>query len=420
MEPQPTRAGRRAGVVRRRRLAAFAVAGAAFAAGATVGATTSDGPSGARPQQPSRAAAGQAGAAAAARSREPLEAPRAARPREPLDAPGSAPPRVPLERQVGTLIVLRFEGPSVPAYVRRALRAGHAAGAILFRDNVRDPAQVRALTRTLRRAGGPGTLVAVDQEGGPVRILPWAPPDRAAPAQGVARSAGTDARAGAEALRRAGVNVSLAPVADVPARPGAAMAGRALATTPTAVAAAVVAAVRGWRAGGVAPAVKHFPGLGGAAANTDERAVAIRRSRAALDGDLVPFAAAIRAGVPLVMVGHARYPALDRDHIASQSRAIVTDLLRGQLRFRGVAITDSLEAAAVRAARRGGGVAQAAEASLRAGADVLLTTGQGSAIHVYRRLLSAARRDRALRARVRQSAARVRRLRRRLTHPAGL
>jgi beta-N-acetylhexosaminidase len=367
-------------------------AGTAFLAGAAVGATAGGEP------QPRHFAASPTPRAEAVGARAEGDA-------------GGAPAatdrdQAPLSRQVGRVIVLRFHGTSVPAYVRRALRAGRASGAILFHDNVASPGQLRALTRTLRRAGGPGTLVAVDQEGGPIRIVGWAPPADAAPAQGA--EAGAEAHAGATALRGLGINVSLAPVADVPSVPGSVIAGRALGATPPAASRAVAAAVRGWRAGRVAPAVKHFPGLGGARVNTDDGSVSIRRSRGALEQDLAPFRAAVRAGVPLVMVSHAVYPALDADHIASQSRAIATDLLRGRLRFKGVAITDSLEADAVRAT---GQVDRAAEASLRAGVDLLLTTGQGSAIRVHRRLLAVARRDARLRARLREAGARVERLR---------
>jgi beta-N-acetylhexosaminidase len=104
------------------------------------------------------------------------------------------------------------------------------------------------------------------------------------------------------------------------------------------------------------------------------------------------------------MVSSAVYPALDGDHIASQSPAEVRDLLRGRLRFRGVAVTDSLEAAAVRAV---GDVDVTAVASVRAGMDLILTTGRGSYLRVYRALLARARADPAFRARVRESAARV-------------
>jgi beta-N-acetylhexosaminidase len=434
------RRAERARAVRRRRLALAAAAACAFAIGAIVGASAGGGGrdplasgggaesarSGSTAGDGARAQSGtakaDAGRSATGRAEGATGGGRSAVGQGGTQSGAvaggggeAAVDRLPLDRQVGRLVVLRFKGARVPAYVRSALRAGRATGAILFHDNVRDPAQLRALTGTLRAAGGSGTLVAVDQEGGPIRILPWAPPARPAPAQGAAGTAGADARAGAAALRAAGVNVALAPVADVP-RPGSVMADRALGSTPDAAAQAVAAAVRGWRAGGIAPAVKHFPGLGGARVNTDHGSVAIRRSRRELEADLVPFRAALRAGVPLVMVGHAVYPALDPDHIASQSRAIATGLLRTRLRFRGVSVTDSLEADAVRAT---GHVDDAAVASLRAGVDLMLTTGRGSAARVYRRLLAGAQRDPTLRARVRESAARVERLRAGVARPPG-
>ena len=214
-----------------------------------------------------------------------------------------------------------------------------------------------------------------------------------------------DAEAAARALRAAGVNVTFAPVADVPSVRDAALADRSFSRDPAVASEAVGAAVRGWRGGGVAATAKHFPGLGGAPANTDDAIVTIRRSRAALDAvDLPPFAAAIAAGVPLVMVGHARYPALDRFRIASQSRPIVHDLLREELGFRGVVVTDSLEAQASLAT---GSITRVSERALRAGADLLLLTGRGSYTPVYEHLLAAAKRSPDLRARIREAAARV-------------
>ena len=312
--------------------------------------------------------------------------------------------RLTLRQRVGQLLVLRFDGTSPPAYVREVLRERRAAGAILFRDNVASPGQVRALTRALRRAGG-RPLVAVDQEGGEIRIVPWAPPARSAPEQAAAGASGPDARAAARALRRLGITVSLAPVADVTSVGGAALAGRAFASEPGEAAAAIADAVRGWRAGGVAATVKHFPGLGGATVNTDDGPATIGRSRAQLERtDLPPFTAAIEGGVPLVMIGHARYPALDRDRIASQSRPVIEGLLRDRLRFRGVVVTDSMEAAASIAT---GSIPTASERAVRAGADLLLLTGKGSYAPVYQHLLALARRSPGFRARVRESAARV-------------
>jgi beta-N-acetylhexosaminidase len=375
----------RAATARRRRNALLGAL-AAFAVGAYTGAVSGDdggteprgGDDGARVAAP-------AGGASPAAARAAVD-------------------RLTLRQQVGQLIVLRFAGPRAPHYVRSALHGRRAAGAILFRDNVTGPAQLRALTRTLRRQGG-RPLVAVDQEGGAIRILPWAPPARSAPEQAAAGTVGADARAAANALRAAGITVSLAPVGDVPSVAGAALASRSFSRDPDRASAAMRAAVTGWRAGGVAATAKHFPGLGGATVNTDFGPATVRRTRAQIAAtDLPPFAAAIRAGVPLVMVGHARYPALDRDRIASQSRAIVDGLLRARLGFRGVVVTDSMEA---RASLATGSIESVSERAVRAGADLVLLTGRGSYAPVLAHLLAAARRSPAFRARVRESAARV-------------
>ena len=324
--------------------------------------------------------------------------------------------RLTLEQQVGQAIVLSFSGTTVPDYVSEALAKRRVAGVILFGGNITGPEQLRSLTRDLRRYGG-RPIVAVDQEGGRVRRLPWAGPTAEQPAQLARGTMRSDAAAAARALRGAGVTVTFAPVADVPSVRGAALAGRSFSRDPNVASDAVRAAVRGWRSGGVASTAKHFPGLGGAPANTDDAIVTIGRSRAALDAvDLPPFKAAIGAGVPLVMVGHARYLALDRTRIASQSRPIVDGLLRDELDFRGVVVTDSLEAQASLAT---GSITKVSERALRAGADLLLLTGRGSYAPVYAHLLAAARRSPDLRARVREAAARVLALKSRGARPPG-
>jgi beta-N-acetylhexosaminidase len=378
--PPPTRRQ----IVRRRQAAVLATAGVALIAGVIAGAGSgSDEAAGTR-------SATTASPAVVARTKAK---------------------RLPLTQQVGQLVVLRFAGTTPPAYVRRALRSNRVAGTILFRDNATDPDQTRALTRSIRDAAAknPPPLVCLDQEGGGVRILPWAPPTASEPDQAAAGTVGTDAKAAATALRREGVNVTLAPVADVPDVAGSAIAGREFSGDPEAAAKDVAAAVGGWRAGGVLPTLKHFPGLGGASTNTDFGSATVDRTRDQLQEDLVPFRAGIAAGAPLVMLSHAIYPALDPGHIASQSPAIAHDLLRTELGFKGVSMTDSLEAAAVRAVTPDPG--EAALASINAGVDLILTTGRGSYIHVFRAVLAEARSDPEFRARVAESAARVLELR---------
>jgi beta-N-acetylhexosaminidase len=188
------------------------------------------------------------------------------------------------------------------------------------------------------------------------------------------------------------------------------MVTRSFAGDEQGIAARTRASIRGLREARVAATVKHFPGLGGATVNTDDAPATVR---VPIDRDLVPFRAAITEGAPLVMLSHASYPTLDPRRIASQSRPIVTDLLREKLGFDGVIVTDSLEAEAVLARS---GVAAAAERSIRAGADLILMTGSASWNDVFPHLLAVARRDEAFRQRIRESAARVLALKRDLLH----
>jgi len=366
-------------VVRRRQAAVVVVAALAFVVGVAAGGGAGGG------AEPAATPAPAPGATAGA-------------------ADEQAAKELPLTRQVGRLVVLRFAGTSPPGYVRRVLRQGRAAGSILFRDNLTGPEQARTLGAQLRRGAGP-PLVMVDQEGGEIRNLPWAPPAGSQSAQLAAGTVRADAEAAGRALRASGITVTLAPVGDVPSVPGAALAGRAFSSSFKTTATAMAEAVRGWRAGGVAPTAKHFPGLGGATVNTDDGPATIDRTAEQIrQEDLLPFRAAIDAGVPLVMAGHATYPAIDPDRIASQSPKVIDGLLRGELGYKGVVITDSTEAAAV---QRVSSVQEAAVRNIRAGVDIVLTTGRGSYIQVYRALLAEARRDPAFRERVRESAARV-------------
>ena len=308
--------------------------------------------------------------------------------------------RLTLRQRVGQVTISSFPGTAAPDYIRRRLRARETAGVILFGANGGDRAQWRRLTRSLQRAAGGRALVMVDQEGGDIRTVGYAGPSASQPFQGPPRAVRRAARAAGRELRAAGIVVNLAPVADVP-RPGSVMATRSFAGDERGIAARTRASIRGLRDAGMAATVKHFPGLGGATVNTDDAPATVR---VPLDRDLVPFRAAVDEDVPLVMLSHASYPALDTRQIGSQSRPIVTGLLRERLGYDGVIVTDSLEASAVLARS---GVADAAERSIRAGADLILMTGSASWNDVFPHLLAEARRDPAFRARIRASAARV-------------
>jgi beta-N-acetylhexosaminidase len=329
--------------------------------------------------------------------------------------PGSRPPTAPVDRlslrqQVGQLTISTFPDRAPPAYIRRRLGAGETAGVILFASNATGPAEWRRLTRELQGEAHGAALVMVDQEGGDVRTLGWAGPTAAQALQGDPASVRREATAYGRQLRAAGINVDLAPVADLPGGP--AIGPRAFTGDAEQVAARVRASVAGLDSARVAATAKHFPGFGRAALNTDDGSVTIAGG---VDADLVPFRAAIDADVPLVMLSHALYTTLDPNRIASQSPRVATGLLRRRLGYDGVVVTDSIEAQAV---LDRSGVATAAERSIAAGADLILTTGSASWNAIEPRLLGRARRSPAFRERVRRSAARVLALKRRLGLPA--
>ncbi len=325
---------------------------------------------------------------------------------------------LPIDRAVGQLLIMGFDGTEAPAYIRRRLRNGEGAGVILFAKNAPDSQTLRALTGSLQRAADGGAIVATDQEGGDIRSVPFVAPELSQGALTEPDAAAASAAAGARALRSEGINVNLAPVADVASGPASVVAGRAYGAEARAVPSLVAAAVRAHDDAGVAATVKHFPGLGAAGANTDDAPVTVASSRRQIDqSDLPPFRAAIGEDVPLVMSSHALYPALDEQDIASQSDRVLEDLLRKELHFEGAVVTDSIEAQAVLARSD---VAEAALRSVEAGADLVLMTGSGSWNEVYPMLLERAEADPGFAARVREAAGRVAALKRRLgLKPAG-
>ena len=291
----------------------------------------------------------------------------------------AARPRPPLTdaQLAGQHVVFPFSGRIPPPALLARIRRGEAAGVIFLGANLGTPAQVRALTRTLQRVPRPEGLRAplllmVDQEGGSVQRLAGAP-SRSAPAMaatGRPSVALAEGRATAATLRAAGMNVDLAPVVDV-VRPESALhaEGRGFGFGVAGAARFGAAFTRGLRAGGVAATAKHFPGFGAAPANTDlgavRIAVGLRELRAV---DRVPFEAAIRAGAGLVMLSSAIYPALSPAPAVLSPRVVHGELREG-LGFKGVTISDDLEAPAF--ASRGGASGAALRAT-RAGVDLLL------------------------------------------------
>ncbi|HWM85748.1 MAG TPA: beta-N-acetylhexosaminidase [Kofleriaceae bacterium] len=330
-----------------------------------------------------------------------------------------------LRRDAGQISWIGFETSAMDADLERRLRAGEAGAVILFRRNLEqtadglDVAGLVALNESLHAAGqasGERLLIAVDQEGGRVqRVGPpatrWPPMERLSrladgPAEALAREIG--AAMGRE-LAALGFDIDFAPVLDVHTNPANPIIGdRAFAAEPEAAALRALAFAAGLADAGILSCGKHFPGHG----DTDQDShFVLPRLRHDLDRlrrvELVPFALAARAGIPMIMTAHVVFEALDPSVPATLSRRVLGDILRGELGYRGLVVSDDLDMKAL----SGIGVGEAAVGAIRAGCDVLLLCqDRGHQDEALEALVRAGETDSALRARIGEAAAAVRRL----------
>lgn len=277
---------------------------------------------------------------------------------------------------IGQKIMVGFRNRATPpATLLSAIRRGRVGGVILFSENDGAGRGYASVVATLQHAAQEGhrppLLIAVDQEGGDVRRIAGAPPatspremGRAGPAQ--SRREGRDTGAG---LRRRGITVNLAPVADVPDSPSSFLGRRTFGTDPADVGENAAQFASGLQDSGVAATAKHYPGLGTTGArNTDDSVVTVTTDAGELSRRAAPFGDLADAGVRLVMVSNAIYTALDPGTPAVLSARIVSRRLRSVFP-EGVVITDALEVPAL--APYG---ARVPVLAARAGVDVLLYT----------------------------------------------
>ena len=278
---------------------------------------------------------------------------------------------------VGQMFVVSVGGTEPDYFIEKMVRERNVGGVLLFGHNMHSERQVNSLTGSLQKlsmATEPAVplFVAVDQEGGTIGSAPWVAPQPAAAEIG-RRGDPAEARAAAaeigRQLLRAGVNTDFAPVVDTGY--GAAIGRRSYGEDPELVARMGAAAVEGFRGAGVVSAAKHFPNHGAATADSHVGLPVIRHDAATVRSyDLPPFRAAVRAGVPMVMVGHLLYPAIDPRRPASLSPDAI-GMLREELGFDGVVVTDDL---AMAGASGDGPPARAAVEAVAAGADLLVVS----------------------------------------------
>jgi beta-N-acetylhexosaminidase len=298
-------------------------------------------------------------------------------------------PKLSVAQLAGQRVIYSYSGLTLPASLLRWIRAGEAGGVIFFSQNISSGAQIASVIAELDHANASPRnplrkdplLLMTDQEGGEVRRLPGDPAlsekligESASPAA-QARAAGTGA---GKNLASAGMNVNLAPVLDVYRAPGDFddQFQRSYSTSPRVVSRLGANFIKAQQATGVAATAKHFPGLGAGTAgqNTDEQPVTLNVPLYDLRTiDEYPYRAAIAAGVKLVMVSWAIYPALDPKLPAGLSPAIVGGELRQRLGFTGVTITDALEAGALQPF---GTIRDRATMAAKAGMDLILCSAQ--------------------------------------------
>ncbi|MBJ7598721.1 MAG: hypothetical protein DLM67_23190 [Candidatus Nephthysia bennettiae] len=331
---------------------------------------------------------------------------------QPMDSPPPPPGEVRLSFLAGQLVMAGMDGTQPDAELLRQAREGEIGGVLLFSRNVSPglPSSMQALQDAARQGDDPPLLIATDQEGGAVSRLPGPPRSpRQIGSEALAQSEGA---ATAALLATNHVNVDLAPVADV-VSPGGfeAAQGRGFPGSSERVGALASAFAGGLQGGRVAATAKHFPGIGTLTLDTDHTLGQLQLSPAALQDQLVPFRRLIEHGVDLVMLANAVCPALDPAQPAVFSRNIAEGLLRHQLGFGGVVITDDLEAQSLR-----GDVGERAVRAVEAGADVVLLASAAGGRAAYNALLAAVQSGRLSGERLLQSYRRLRALKANLAY----
>lgn len=255
-----------------------------------------------------------------------------------------------LEEKVGQMFIMGFEGYTMDENITRLLTEKHLGGVILFSQNIDTIKQTRTLISNLEAANNSKAklFMSLDEEGGTVSRIPkemgafeaaW----QVGAVNDLAYAFNHGSAIG-EAVKSLGFNMDFAPVLDVNSNPNnPVIGGRAFSSDPQVVKAIGTQVFKGINAAGVISVGKHFPGHGDTDVDSHYGLPIINKTKEELDNlELIPFRYAIEEGIPAIMVSHLLLPQLDEYHVASMSKAIVTDLLRKTLNFKGVVVTDDM------------------------------------------------------------------------------
>ena len=287
-----------------------------------------------------------------------------------------------VEEKIGQMIMVGFDGQSLTPELESHLNEIHAGNVIFLGRNYANPQQMWEFTSALqrmasRRPAPVGLFTAIDQEGGVVaRLLNGVtvfPGNMALGATAQTHYARRAAEVTAQEMLQLGLNMNLAPVLDVNNNPGNPAIGvRSYGESPELVAAMGAEAVAASQSAGVLATAKHFPGKGDVTRDSHIDLPHVAHSRERLNRvELAPFQAAIAAGVGAIMTAHVTFPAIEPEPLlpATMSQKVLQGLLREELGFRGIIITDDLFMGAI---SKSYGLAEAAIRSINAGADIVL------------------------------------------------
>ncbi|MGE6664638.1 beta-N-acetylhexosaminidase [Paenibacillus xylanexedens] len=288
-----------------------------------------------------------------------------------------------LEQKVGQLLMCGFHSQHADEQITRLIRDYHVGGVIYFRRNVESVDQLTRLSAELQdmaaEAGALPLMISVDQEGGMVaRIdkvgMTQVPGNMALGATGNPEYTLECAQILGRELKSIGIDMNLAPVVDVNNNPLNPVIGvRSYGEHAESVATHGVAAITGYQSQGIAATAKHFPGHGDTAVDSHLGMVTVPHDRNRLEQmELLPFRKAIEAGVDAIMTAHVMFPSIEPEPIpATLSHKVLTGLLREEMGFEGIIITDCLEMHAI---SKPYGVAEAAVRAVEAGADLILVS----------------------------------------------
>ncbi len=321
-----------------------------------------------------------------------------------------------IEEKVGQLIMVGFEGTQANEAIKTHIRERFVGGVVLFSRNIQSPQQTAELTNELQRLAEATArqiplFIGIDQEGGwVIRLKEGATVLPGNMALGATNSTELAERAGeitAVELAAVGVNLNFAPVMDVNNNPDNPVIGRrSFGESPELVSRLGISYIRGLQRNGVLATVKHFPGHGDTTVDSHFELPTVSHDLERIHAlELQPFRAAIDADVAAIMTAHIVYPAFDADRPATLSPTILTDLLRKELGFDGLLITDDMEMKAIDDRYQSG---EAAVMAVEAGADIVMVLWTSTKqIEVFGALLSAVKSGRISQARLDQSVKRI-------------